>query len=46
MLEKSDRFHKENEKEFRDEERIYQAECALEDTKVIMEGGRVRQDCI
>ena len=34
-------FKKEHNEEFIEEERIYQAECALNDTRIIIEGGRV-----
>lgn len=38
-------FYKRHENEFKEEEQIYQAECTLENTKTIMEGGRVEEDC-
>lgn len=46
MSEESDKIYKENRREFEEEEKLYQAECHLEDTKTVMEGNRLHQDCV
>lgn len=41
MSDRFKKFYKKHETEFIEEERIHQAECALNDTRIIIEGGRV-----
>lgn len=35
------KFYKTHQSEFKEEERLYQAECQLIETKIIMEGDRI-----
>lgn len=35
------KFYKAHQSEFKAEERLYQAECQLNETKIIMEGSRI-----
>lgn len=41
MTEQFKKFYKEHQSEFEEEERLYQAECQLNETKIIMEGNRI-----